>query len=225
MDRQELSPHGHLAGCEFQCDPNRVIGDMKTACSEFNKTGARCRAHLSPQSCDLQLCARHWEWYCDTDKPGWCYHLSVCANIRADKLGLTQQERFRIIPSNIFKILELPSGRIHGHISETWRKQARESDGRGDFDLSDNDINSDDSDDGSDLDGFVVSDDSEIEYYGSDSDESDSDSRPKKRRRADDEIIDLTREVEPEPQTVIGRVTTRPIRRIIVESDDSGADE
>jgi hypothetical protein len=224
MERPELNQHGHLTKCEWYPKPNRVHADGKrNSCTALTQKGIPCTANISTQSCDLQLCARHWEKHCNEHNKniellGWCNHLSVCANTQADENNLSLSERSLVIPRNIYAILGLPAGKFYGHLSDTRCKVARESDSRGDFDLSDSEINSDDSDD-SDLDGFVANDDSEIEYYSSSStDESDSeDERPLKRRRcqhedesveADTEIIDLTCEVP-----------KRPIRRIIVESD------
>lgn len=60
---------------------------------------------------NLRLCSQHWREYCQ-DHGNWDEDLNVCANQRADDLGLNYRDRTNITSLNIGGILGLDDGHI-----------------------------------------------------------------------------------------------------------------
>lgn len=120
---------GHIIGCGFSQRPNRF-----NRCRGATKNHRKCLTPISRQSCCLNfeggsLCKggressdkSHWHSYCE-DK-GWDTNLSVCANIKADELRLTEADRRMINQNNIEQLLGIPTEVKYNHISDRRRRE------------------------------------------------------------------------------------------------------
>lgn len=123
---------GHLLACNFKKVPNRGHNYVRPGCHGYNKNGATCGSQLSKQSCGSETnhhycnsVNRHWRSFCE-DRD-WDMHLSYCANVKCDEIGLDLEERENINQYNIQEILDLPNNYEFNHVSDARRKAVDET--------------------------------------------------------------------------------------------------
>lgn len=155
---------GHLATCDFHTHINRPVNGVKPHCCHVNywldeQTGRQeyCGTVLSKQACLLEgmgWCTGkidHWGQECEWQ--GWEKHLSRCANIICDWLGIPSVapdgifDRSDINQYNIEEVLGIPADPMYNHISDARRRvNDDDTEDTDDEDYEDTD-NDDDNDD------------------------------------------------------------------------------
>jgi len=124
---------GHDDNC-FNCYP---INKNKPYCKAYNISGSACFRQASRLACCKQLseipygrqtcyeglCSVHWKMYVDNNHPEWNPFISRCANLKADRLGISENVRKSHNIKTISQALDIPSNREANHFGDYYYNQ------------------------------------------------------------------------------------------------------